>query len=954
MNLKNKYGFLFLILFWSVNTIAQVVTTKEVFPNGDTEITIIVDLKLATDGRAKGLLGKTSDIYLWSGAGDDALGNAFKYTPTGQSNFNAPYEPGKMTSLGNDKWSITINPRNYYKVPDNVTIKRLGMVIKNGAGNAQTEDLFLELFDGGLQMKIIEPEKSPIIADLNTQIPIEIYFSEKVNFKIEQRVFHENKEYYGYMQYQNLDSIITSLGVDYIIYSFGDYQGLRTDFSGKTIKLTFIASTLTDTIKVENEIQIIPKIQIENLPQNIKNGLNYVNENSVILSFSAPKKKFVYLLGDFNNWQQKPEYLLKKDPNSDTFWIKLENLEAGKEYAYQFLVDGTIQVADPFGEKILDPNHDKNIPNSAYPNLMPYPNQAKGIVSVLQTGQEKYNWKTTNFSRPKSEQLIVYELLIRDFTVEGTFKAAQEKIPYLKNLGINAIELMPVSEFTANDSWGYNPTFYQAVDKAYGTKDDLKNFIDECHKNGIAVIIDMVLNQADEAFPYVQMYKDGANIAKDSPFFNVIATHPFNVFRDFNHESIYTQSIVDQVNKYWLEEFKIDGFRFDLSKGFTQTKNTDVEKWSAYDASRVKIWKRIYDKIRETDPTAYVILEHFAANNEEQELANYGMLFWGNANGDYRNTLKGETANLANLSHQIRIWNKPNLIGYMESHDEERLMFDIQKNGPTKGNYSTKDLATALERAKAAAAIFFLTEGPKMIWQFGELGYDISIDQNGRTGRKPVKWEYFDDSARKKLYQTYAELIKIKSILEVSGAKFSYQLSGKAKQIKIENGTQKTIVLANFDLEKRTETIDIEAGSWFDYFTGKAIALAAKDNISLLPGEFHIYTNKKLETPTAGIVPWEAITKEQILANEPNNSFELKISPNPSSDKIEVSFSGKIGKNYEIEIADITGKIISKLDGKFSQNTINEEINIKKIPSGIYFLKVTTEGKLQTGKFLKE
>jgi glycosidase len=949
MNYKNKYSILFLLIIWSINAIAQVVTTKETFPNGNSEITIIVDLKLATDGRANGLLGKTSDIYLWSGAGDEATGNAFKYTPTDQTNFNAPYEPGKMTSIGNDIWSITIIPRKYFKVPDNVVIKRLGMVIKNGAGNAQTEDLFLNLFDGGLQMKIIEPKSFPFIAKEGDTLNVKIIFSEKVNCRIligtNIPIGLDQGLIIGDFYKIDVDSINTSF----------ELFTISQDIKGTKLDLIIEIEKNGKILKVEKEIQIIPKIQIENLPQNIKNGVNYLSDNptAAIVAFSAPQKKFVQLvLFDFNS-QESVKFPMKKDSISDTFWVELSNLSPNQEYAYQFLVDGAIQVADPFAEKILDPNHDKNIPNSVYPNLMPYPNQAKGIVSVLQTGQAKYNWKSTNFARPKSEQLIVYELLIRDFTLEGTYKSAQARIPYLKNLGINAIELMPVSEFTANDSWGYNPTFYQAVDKAYGTKDDLKNFIDECHKNGIAVIIDMVLNQADEAFPYVPMYMEGTNPAKDSPFFNVTATHPFSVFRDFNHESIYTQSLVDQVNKYWLEEFKIDGFRFDLSKGFTQTKNTDVEKWSAYDASRVKIWKRIYDKIRETDQSAYVILEHFAANNEEQELANYGMLFWGNSNFDYRAILKGENANLSNLSHQIRGWNNANLIGYMESHDEERLLFDLQKNGLSKGSYSTKDLPTALERAKAAAAMFFLTEGPKMIWQFGELGYDISIDLNGRTGKKPVKWDYFDESGRKKLYQTYAELIKLKSILEISGVKFNYQLSGKFKQIKIENGAQKSIILANFDLEKRTETLDIEAGSWFDYFTGKEIAIAANEKIALLPGEFHIYINKKLDTPMAGIVPWEAITKEQILGNEINDSLELKVSPNPSVDKIKVTFSGKIGKKYEIEMADITGKLISSQNGKFSQNTVNEEINIKKIPSGIYFLKVTTEGKLQTGKFLK-
>lgn len=100
-----------------------------------------------------------------------------------------------------------------------------------------------------------------------------------------------------------------------------------------------------------------------------------------------------------------------------------------------------------------------------------YPAGASGIVSVFQTGQTDYQWKVSDFKRPDTQDLIVYELHLRDFTTEGTYKAALAKLPYLRDLGINAIELMPINEFEGNDSWGYNPSFYFAVDKAYGTKD---------------------------------------------------------------------------------------------------------------------------------------------------------------------------------------------------------------------------------------------------------------------------------------------------------------------------------------------------------------------------------------------------------------------------------------------------------------------------------------------------
>ncbi len=934
----------FILLFCVLSIDAQVVTTKEAFPNGDADITIIVDLKLATDGRAKGLLGKTSDIYFWSGAGDDENGNAFKYTPAGQSKFDQPFDPGKMTSLGEDKWSITLNPRKYYNVPAGTTIAKLGMVIKNGAGNAQTEDLFLKLFDGSINVNIITPQKFPIVVGKLDKIPLKVKFSFAVDVKLGLLWRNNNDELksFEFGTYTSIDSLSTII----------DLGQIKDDISGLTLNLNIKASNANQTkIQVE-QIVIQPNIEIASLPMGIKNGLNYISQTEIILSFFAPQKKFIYLIGDFNNWQQKPEFLLKKDPNSDTFWIKLEGLTAGKEYAYQFLIDGSLAIADPYSEKILDPDNDKFITKTTYPNLLAYPSQAKGIVSVLQTGQKPFDWKATSYVRPKSENLIIYELLIRDFTPEGTYNAALNKLPYLKNLGINAIELMPVSEFTGNDSWGYNPTFYQAIDKAYGTKNDLKNFIDECHKAGIAVIIDMVFNQADEAFPYVKMYYDNGSISPNSPFFNQSATHPFSVFRDFNHESTATQSLVDQVNKYWLDEFKIDGFRFDLSKGFTQTKNTDVSQWSNYDGSRVKIWKRIYDQIRKADKTAYVILEHFAANNEEQELSDYGMMLWGNANGDFINALNGKSNTIQNIAFQNRTWNKPNLIGYMESHDEERLLFDLQKNGPTIGNYVSKDLGNALERAKAAAALFFLINGPKMIWQFGELGYDISIDENGRTGKKPIKWEYFDVPARKKLYQTYSELVKLKSLVDKNTSQNLYKNVGAFKQWIIKNTDFDTYLTANLGLETKTIDTEIPAGKYFDYFTGSEVLLT-DSKLYLKPGEFHIYTTKKLATPEAGIVPWEAFSKEQILANEPTFPH-IFISPNPEKDDLNFKFESNIGTNYTVELTDLSGKSVKKYKAKVFNNNEIQRVDCKNLPSGIYLLKVETEGKLQTGKFYKE
>ncbi len=129
-------------------------------------------------------------------------------------------------------------------------------------------------------------------------------------------------------------------------------------------------------------------------------------------------------------------------------------------------------------------------------------------------------------------------------------------------------------------SLGYNPMFYFAPDKYYGTADKLKEFIDECHQRGIAVILDQVFNHSFGQNPQVRMYSENGAAGPptaENPWFNVQAQHPFNVGYDYNHDSPHTQEFVESKSPFWIEEYKFDGFRFDLSKGFTQ--NFSEQRW---------------------------------------------------------------------------------------------------------------------------------------------------------------------------------------------------------------------------------------------------------------------------------------------------------------------------------------------------------------------------------------
>lgn len=604
------------------------------------------------------------------------------------------------------------------------------------------------------------------------------------------------------------------------------------------------------------EYSVDPEVKIDS--DQYPFGVSRISSDSLAFKLYAPGKSEVYLIGDFSKWEKLNMYKMIKEKDTDVFFLKIGRLSEDQEYICQYLIDDEIRIGDPYATKTSDPL-DKYIPSANYDNILSYPSGANNeIAMVVSTSQEKYNWQVTNFKTQNPSNLVIYEMLIRDFTGEdntiGNIKHAKSKIPYLKELGITAIELMPFIEFEGNESWGYNPTYYFATDKAYGTSSDYKEFIDECHKNGIAVIMDMVLNHAYGQSPIVKMYlENDRKVNATNPYFNVESPNQdYSWGYDFNHESSYTQQFVDSVCSYWMSEFKIDGFRFDFTKGFTQTSGNG---W-AYDETRINILKRMSSEIWKRNPNAIIIMEHLADNSEETVLAEHGIYLWGNMNGNFNESTMGYGAesggyglkgDLSWASYQNRGWSKSNLIAYMESHDEERLMYKNKQWGNSLNSYNVKSIATGLQRNAAATAIYMTIPGPKMIWQFGELGYDISIDQNGRTGLKPSGWHLLDEVDRVKLRDTYQRMITLKnSVNAFKSADYEIDLQSNLKQILLRSTNEYVCTIANMDMEPQMMNVNFEkTGTWVEQFSNTTISV---DNpitqITLQPGEYKVYISK--------------------------------------------------------------------------------------------------------------
>jgi len=620
---------------------AQVITVDPPFPTAD-EIVIVT---LNTNGT--GLDGYTGDVYAHTGL----TINGEQWQNVIGSWGNNSNQP-KLNKLENGFYELVITPsiRNFYSA-DAGTINEMSFVFRSADGSQQTApDIFYDVYEGsGIAIQITLPEERPLIVQENDLIHVEGNSS-------------------------NADS--TFLFVD----NQKVYAGTGPTFSyditaGNTGKTWVKAMAKTNSESVADSFYyfVRPPLTVEDPPAGTIDGINYLDEQTVILSLYAPDKEFVFAIGDFSDWEIEDAYFMKRSTDGKRYWTQINNLEAGKEYIYQYFIDGSVRVGDIYADKVSDPWNDKWISNTTYPGLIAYPEgKTTGIATVFQTAQTDYSWKTENFSPPEATDMIAYELLVRDFIADHSFSTLKDTLGYLKKLGINVIELMPFSEFEGNSSWGYNPNYYFAPDKYYGPKNTVKAFIDECHQQGFAVVMDMVLNHAYNTCPLVMMYWDEANNrpAANNPWFNTVSPNPvFSWGSDFNHESPDTRNFIDRVNKYWMEEYKVDGFRFDFTKGFTNTPGDG----GAYDQSRIDILTRMANEIWSDKDDAFVILEHFAANSEEKKLAEAGMLIWGNLNGQYSEGTMGWNENnksdFSGISYLRRGWNEPNLVGYMESHD---------------------------------------------------------------------------------------------------------------------------------------------------------------------------------------------------------------------------------------------------------------------------------------------
>ncbi len=760
-------------------------------------------------------------------------------------------------------------------------------------------------------------------------------------------------------------------------------------------KCVITASVTKDeeTVTAQTSVFIGNHPEERPLPEGMVEGINYNKETKeVTLVFRAPLSRDVYIFGDFNNWEYNDDFHCYRDsvwcqvgktvgsnkyPDykdstyHHLFWRTFKVEEPTKKYGYTFRIDNKYYVDDPYATVVLDPSNDSSVKAAYKKGLPAYPSSKisnAGFISVLELEEaEPYQWEVEDFKIADKKNLVIYELLVRDFSVTRDLSGVLEKMDYLEGLGVNAIELMPVCEFDGNMSWGYNPNHYFAYDKYYGGKYEYKHFIDECHKRGIAVIIDMVFNHATGNCPMAKMYWDGYSTAEENPWFNRVSRHPYTEGGiDINHEYDGTRLYFRRALQYWLTEFKVDGFRMDLAKGFTQ-RNTgsNVGQWGQYDKTRVSITKDYDDAVKAANPNAIFILEHLGEWQEQKEYSNAGMFPWRNMNYAFGQAAQGrnnenkfvDSDGTGSGTGRGGMFDT-GFICYGESHDEERNAYRSKMYGLG----SMKNTPSVyLPRMPLNIAFASLLPGPKMMWQFGELGYDYSINtcSDGKTvkdecrvAEKPIPFRlgWLNDALRMDVYEKSSKIIKLRTshpeffaVSNVTTTKLASTswLSPRRLDIKYNDTAHpensiNIIVLGNYDaVNYMTFTGNFSStGTWYDYLNNEEgfVVKRTDKTITLAPGELKIFTNRKIEEPLVDV------------DEEDEDAYKVEVTPTVVEDIVSVWSAKPVDT---IDVLNMAGAVVRTA-------VKDDQISLGGLPSGFYVVRVNVAGVITSQKVIKK
>lgn len=454
--------------------------------------------------------------------------------------------------------------------------------------------------------------------------------------------------------------------------------------------------------------------------------------SSIKFELHAPYNEKVYLIG---NVVEEPVEMTKDD---DGYYRTELDLEDG-EHLYKFKVQSKSHFLDENAwVEVIDPR--ATIIDA----------EAQMAVARVKDGErilDTYQWKHDTAEMPAQDQLVIYEMLVQDFAKPGeetgNFQSVIDQLDYLQDLGVNAIEIMPVQSCPMEIGWGYNCRHYFALRDSYGRPEDFKRLIDECHGRGIQVILDMVLNHSEAEAPLTQIdfdywYRREAKDPDNSwgPEFD------YDHY-DENYKIHPAREYMRDMVAFWVSEYHLDGLRFDAVK---QIQNTDFLDWITDEAG-----------LAAKPGFCYSIAEHIP---EDPSLTGINRPF----DSCWRVSFHYNILDLLTKpGYDIKIVKElvdpieqgfesnTNVINYTTSHDQDHLMADLG-NTQIFGD-------VAFKRAKLAGALVMTALGIPMIW----MGEEFGVANEKSLDPKPLDWSLLDNDDNNGLLQYYQGLIRLRS-----------------------------------------------------------------------------------------------------------------------------------------------------------------------------------------------
>lgn len=752
------------------------------------------------------------------------------------------------------------------------------------------------------------------------------------------------------------DSTLTDLGT---FYDFTTQQlafPLPFDLEDGSHTVILNAGANADTVSFVVQSQ---PIQFRSLPTYAHHGVTLpsaASDDSTTFRLRVPDMTAVVLriapAGE--NPATGDAFVMHKDPGTDDWWRNLD-LEPGT-YEYLYQTDNAL-IADPWGRR--------NGEHGSRFTIGP-----EGLTA------DDYVWQSNDYERPPLDRLIIYELHVGEFGGgfyglgggEAGFAELATLLPHLDSLGVNAIELMPINDFgnvgESGHSWGYDLNHYFALEPSYGTPRDFKALVDSAHARGMAVIVDVVFNHLNDTSPLWEMLPD----AGPNPYFKEMNDLRPNedqlfFFRDMDHWTDETQEIVYESLKMWIDEYRVDGFRYDFTQGIGWNVN-EPDKGILGWANRIA---------EEYDDTVYQIAEHLP---ESPALVFHSGLTggWHDSYRDevfdearFRNTSLSEFENLVldlgaysgndTPSTPNRYGDRTEPVNMNVSHDEQSLIFEMI-------TFQGVPTDEAVQRDKLYATLMFTSLGIPMLWQGMEFSEPRGWRNDGeKLSYRPVNWNWLDTVRGQAHVAYYRPLLQHR---RHNPALYRGELN------KLQRFTTEKILVWGFD----------------DNATGEQVMIAANfrnteqtvNNVEWLdPGDWHnifdqsVLMVSDVPVPTLTLPAYSAVvyasSPDSVVLSVPAaesaqpQTFQLHQNyPNPFNPTTTIRFDVPQRAEVTITVYNVLGQQIRVL----AQETFSPGVHTMAwdgrddagvdTPSGVYLLHLRAEGKpgfLKTMKMIK-